>query len=485
MTLAALAALVLVLLLAVLDQTIVAIALPTIVRELGELSHLSWVVTAYLLASTIVAPLYGKLGDMYGRKIVLQIAIVVFLVGSVLCGLSQTTAQLVLARGLQGIGGGGLIVTATAVVGDLVPPRERGRYQGIFGAVFGIATIVGPPLGGLLVDHLSWRWIFYINLPTGAVALFLVGAILRSRTPEQQRTIDYLGAISLSVALTAIVLCTSLGGTAIAWASLSVTGLLVLAIAGTITFIVAEIRADDPILPLGLLRNGTFAIACAVTLIINVSLLGSVTYLPVYLQVVKGQNPSASGLQLLPMMLGMIVTSVASGQIISRWGHLKPFPIAGTAIMAIGLAMLSCLSSANPIWQTSGAAAVVGLGLGMVTQVLVLAAQNSVDFKDLGVATAGTALFRSLGGALGVAIFGAIFANELHTHLGNVAPADSDIISAAASSRLATLDRGLHTVYIESVAAALRPIFIFAAGTAAIACVLACFLPQHPLQRAS
>jgi EmrB/QacA subfamily drug resistance transporter len=485
MTLAALAALVLVLLLAVLDQTIVAIALPTIVRELGELSHLSWVVTAYLLASTIVAPLYGKLGDMYGRKIVLQIAIVVFLVGSVLCGLSQTTAQLVLARGLQGIGGGGLIVTATAVVGDLVPPRERGRYQGIFGAVFGIATIVGPPLGGLLVDHLSWRWIFYINLPTGAVALFLVGAILRSRTPQQQRTIDYLGAISLSVALTAIVLCTSLGGTAIAWASLSVTGLLVLAIAGTITFIVAEIRADDPILPLGLLRNGTFAIACAVTLIINVSLLGSVTYLPVYLQVVKGQNPSASGLQLLPMMLGMIVTSVASGQIISRWGHLKPFPIAGTAIMAIGLAMLSCLSSANPIWQTSGAAAVVGLGLGMVTQVLVLAAQNSVDFKDLGVATAGTALFRSLGGALGVAIFGAIFANELHTHLGNVAPADSDIISAAASSRLATLDRGMHTVYIESVAAALRPIFIFAAGTAAIACVLACFLPQHPLQRAS
>ena len=485
MTLAALAALVLVLLLAVLDQTIVAIALPTIVRELGELSHLSWVVTAYLLASTIVAPLYGKLGDMYGRKIVLQIAIVVFLVGSVLCGLSQTTAQLVLARGLQGIGGGGLIVTATAVVGDLVPPRERGRYQGIFGAVFGIATIVGPPLGGLLVDHLSWRWIFYINLPTGAFALLLVGTILRSRTPQQQRTIDYLGAISLSVALTAIVLCTSLGGTAIAWASLSVTGLLVLAIAGTITFIVAEIRADDPILPLGLLRNGTFAIACAVTLIINVSLLGSVTYLPVYLQVVKGQNPSASGLQLLPMMLGMIVTSVASGQIISRWGHLKPFPIAGTAIMAIGLAMLSCLSSANPIWQTSGAAAVVGLGLGMVTQVLVLAAQNSVDFKDLGVATAGTALFRSLGGALGVAIFGAIFANELHTHLGNVAPADSDMISAAASSRLATLDRGMHTVYIESVAAALRPIFIFAAGTAAIACVLACFLPQHPLQRAS
>jgi EmrB/QacA subfamily drug resistance transporter len=485
MTWTALAALVLVLLLAVLDQTIVAIALPTIVRELGELSHLSWVVTAYLLAGTIVAPLYGKLGDIYGRRIVLQTAIVIFLVGSALCGLSQSTTQLVLARGLQGVGGGGLIVTATAVVGDLVPPRERGRYQGIFGAVFGIATIVGPPLGGLLVDHLSWRWIFYINLPAGIFVLILVGSILRSRAPQQQGTIDYLGALLLSVALTAVILCTSLGGTGIARASPTAIGLLLLAIAGTVAFIVVETRAADPIVPLGLLRNRTFAIACTVTLIINVSLLGSVTYLPIYLQVVKGQNPSASGLQLLPMMIGMIITSFASGQMISRWGHLKPFPIAGTAVMAIGLVMLSRLTPASPIWQTSGAAAVVGLGLGMVTQVLVLAAQNSVDFKDLGVATSGTQLFRSLGGALGIAIFGAIFANELHAHLGNVAPADADIFSGAASSGPATSDGTAHTLYIESVAAALRPIFLVAAGTAAAACVLSCFMPRSPLQRSS
>lgn len=485
MTWTALAALVLVLLLAVLDQTIVAIALPTIVRELGELSHVSWVVTAYLLAGTIVAPLYGKLGDMYGRRIVLQTAIVIFLVGSALCGLSQSVTQLVLARGLQGVGGGGLIVTATAVVGDLVPPRERGRYQGIFGAVFGIATIVGPPLGGLLVDRLSWRWIFYINLPAGVFVLLLVGAILRSRAPQQQGTIDYLGAILLSVALTAVILCMSLGGTVITWVSPTTIGLLVLAIAGTIAFIVAETRAADPILPLSLLRNRTFAIACTVTLIINVSLLGSVTYLPIYLQVVKGQNPSASGLQLLPMMIGMIITSFASGQMISGWGHLKPFPIAGTAVMAVGLVMLSRLTSASPIWQTSGAAAVVGLGLGMVTQVLVLAAQNSVDFKDLGVATSGTQLFRSLGGALGIAIFGAIFASELHAHLGNVAPADADIFSGAASSRLAASDRAMYALYIESVAAALRPIFIVAAGTAAAACVLSCFMPRSPLQKSS
>ncbi len=485
MTWTALAALVLVLLLAVLDQTIVAIALPTIVRELGELSHLSWVVTAYLLAGTIVAPLYGKLGDMYGRRIVLQTAIVIFLVGSALCGLSQSVTQLVLARGLQGIGGGGLIVTATAVVGDLVPPRERGRYQGIFGAVFGIATIVGPPLGGFLVDHLSWRWIFYINLPAGVFVLLLVGTILRSRAPQQQGTIDYLGAILLSVALTAIILCMSLGGTVIAWVSPSVIGLLVLAIAGTIAFIVVETRAADPILPLGLLHNRTFAIACTVTLIINVSLLGSVTYLPIYLQVVKGQNPSASGLQLLPMMIGMIITSFASGQMISRWGHLKPFPIAGTAVMAAGLVMLSRLTPASPIWQTSGAAAVVGLGLGMVTQVLVLAAQNSVGFKDLGVATSGTQLFRSLGGALGIAIFGAIFASELHAHLGNVAPADADVLSGAASSRLAVSDRAMYALYIESVAAALRPIFIVAAGTAAAACLLSCFMPRSSLPKSS
>ena len=485
MTWTALSVLVLVLLLAVLDQTIVAIALPTIVRELGELSHVSWVVTAYLLVGTIVAPLYGKLGDMYGRRIVLQTAIVIFLVGSALCGLSQSVTQLVLARGLQGVGGGGLIVTATAVVGDLVPPRERGRYQGIFGAVFGIATIVGPPLGGLLVDHLSWRWIFYINLPAGVFVLLLIGTILRSRAPQQQGTIDYLGAILLSVALTAVILCMSLGGTVITWVSPTAIGLLVLAIAGTIAFIVAETRAADPILPLSLLRNRTFAIACTVTLIINVSLLGSVTYLPIYLQVVKGQNPSASGLQLLPMMIGMIITSFASGQMISRWGHLKPFPIAGTAVMAVGLVMLSRLTSASPIWQTSGAAAVVGLGLGMVTQVLVLAAQNSVDFKDLGVATSGTQLFRSLGGALGIAIFGAIFASELHAHLGNVTPADADIFSGAASSRLAASDRAMYALYIESVTAALRPIFIVAAGTAAAACVLSCFMPRSPLQKSS
>ena len=476
------AALILVLLLAALDQTIVSTALPTIVGELGGVTHLSWVVTAYLLASTIVAPLYGKFGDIHGRKIILQVAIVIFLMGSALCGLAQTMMQLVFFRGLQGIGGGGLIVTTIAVIADLVPPRERGRYQGVFGAVFGIATIVGPLLGGFFVDHLSWRWIFYVNLPTGVLALVVVAAVLRSPTTRRQHVIDYLGAILLSVALTAIILFTSLGGTTLAWASPVTLGLIALGITGTIAFIAAEARAHEPILPLSLFRNRTFAITSAVGLIVGLSLFGSITYLPIYLQVVKGESPSASGLQLMPMMLGMLMTSVASGRVISRWGHYKPFPIVGTAIMTIGLLMLSRLSAEHSVWQTSIDALVLGLGLGMVMQVLVLAAQNSVDFEHLGVATSGTTLFRSLGGALGVALFGAIFANGLYAHLVAVIPSGADIPSATNPAGLTALPPELRGPYIAAVTAALRPVFGIAAIVAAVACVLAWFLREIPLR---
>lgn len=475
------AALILVLLLAALDQTIVSTALPTIVGELGGVTHLSWVVTAYLLSSTIVSPLYGKFGDTHGRKIILQVAVVIFLVGSALCGLAQTMLQLILFRGLQGLGGGGLIVTTIAVVGDLVPPRERGRYQGVFGAVFGVATIIGPLLGGFFVDHLSWRWIFYINLPTGALALAVIGAVLHSPSTRRQHVVDYVGAALLSVSLTAIILFTSLGGTTLPWTSRITVGLIALGLISAIAFVVAEARAREPIMPLILFRNGTFAIASAVGLIVGLSLFGSITYLPIYLQVVKGESPTASGLQLMPMMLGMLATSIASGRIISAWGRYKPFPIAGTAIMTVGLLMLSRLSAEHAVWETSVDALVLGLGLGMVMQVLVLAAQNSVDFEHLGVATSGTTLFRSLGGALGVAIFGAIFANGLYAHLVAVIPPGTAIPSATDPAGLAALSPELRADYIAALVAALQPVFVIAAIVSATACGLALLLREVPL----
>jgi len=358
----------------------------------------------------------------------------------------------------------------------------RGRYQGVFGAVFGIATIIGPLLGGFFIDHLSWRWIFYINLPTGALALAVIAAVLHSPTTRRQHVIDYLGAALLSIALTAIILFTSLGGTTLPWASPVTLGLIALGLIGMIAFVATEARAHEPILPLSLFRNSTFVIASAVSLIVGLSLFGSITYLPIYLQVVKSESPTASGLQLMPMMLGMLTTSIASGRIISAWGRYKPFPIAGTAIMTIGLLMLSRLSADHAVWQTSVDALVLGLGLGMVMQVLVLAAQNSVDFEHLGVATSGTTLFRSLGGALGVAIFGAIFANGLHANLVAVVPPGTAIPSATDPAGLAALSPDLRAAYIAALVTALRPVFVIAAIVAATACGIALLLREMPLR---
>ena len=475
-------ALFLVLLLAALDQTIVSTALPTIVGELGGLTHLSWVVTAYLLSSTVVGPLYGKLGDLYGRKIVLQIAIVIFLAGSALCGLAQDMVQLVVFRALQGIGGGGLIVTTIAIISDIIPPRERGRYQGFFGATFGVATIIGPLLGGFFVDQLSWRWIFYVNLPTGAVALAVIAAVLRSPTVRRSHDIDYGGAVLLTLALSALVLFTSLGGTSFPWSSPVILGLMTVAMVGAIAFVLAEWRAAEPILPLELFRNRNFSVSSTVGFIVGVSLFGSVTYLPIYLQVVKGETPTASGLQLMPMMLGMLVTSIASGRIISRWGRYKPFPIAGTAIMTFGLVLVSRLSVEGSVWQTSIDASVLGFGMGMVMQVLVLAVQNSVDYRHLGVATSGTMLFRSIGGAVGVSLFGAIFANGLARNLHGVASSGTDLMSAVNPMALQALSPAARAPYAEAVMTALHPVFLLAAAVAALGFVLTWLLQETPLR---
>ena len=476
------ASLFLVLLLAALDQTIVSTALPTIVGELGGLTHLSWVVTAYLLSSTVVTPLYGKLGDLHGRKVVLQVAIVVFLVGSALCGLAQNMLQLILFRFLQGIGGGGLIVITMAVIGDLIAPRERGRYQGLFGAVFGLATIIGPLLGGFFVDHLTWRWIFYINLPTGVLALGVLAVALPSQPSRRARTIDYTGAALLSIALTSIILVTSLGGNSFPWNSLFIWTLSLVAFLSAVAFVVAETRSSEPIFSLRLFRNRIFAISSAVGLIVGLSLFGSVTYLPIYLQVVKGESPTRSGLQLMPMMLGMLVTSVMSGRLISRWGHYKPFPIVGTAVMTLGLFLISHISVEMRVWQVSGAALVLGLGMGMVMQVLVLAVQNSVAYGELGVATSGVTLFRSIGGTLGVAMFGAIFAHGLQDQLSVLLPQGTAIPGAASRDALQALPPVLHAAYITAIVAALQPVFLVATAIAAVGFLLTCGLREIPLR---
>jgi EmrB/QacA subfamily drug resistance transporter len=478
--------LLLVLFLAALDQTIVATALPTIVGDLGGLDHISWVVTAYLLAQTVVTPLYGKLGDMYGRKIVLQTALLVFLAGSALCGQSQSMDELIAFRAVQGLGGGGLIVSAQAAIGDVVPPRERGRYTGLFGAVFGLASVAGPLLGGFLTSHLSWRWIFYVNLPLGVVALFVLGATLPAVAERVHHTIDYLGTGLLGAGLAAIVLAASLGGTSEPWGSpliigLGVGGALLLAV-----FLVAERRAREPILPPRLFANRVFASTSAVGFIVGFALFGAVTYLPLFLQVVQGASPTGSGLQLLPLMIGLLITSIASGQAITRTGHYKAFPIAGTAVMVLGLYLLSTMDSATSKQTTAAFMLVLGLGLGMVMQVLVLAVQNAVDYGDLGVATSGATLFRSIGGSLGTSILGAIFANRLRTELTSLLP-------AGAASRVGggvqvnpkqidALPAPLRASYLHAFTNSLNTVFEVAAAVALVAFAAAWLISELPLR---
>src|SRR3954466_579889 len=406
-------ALLLVMLLASLDQTIVSTALPTIVGELGGLEHISWVVTAYLLAVTVVTPLYGKRGDLYGRKLVLQAALVIFLVGSALCGLAQGMTELIAFRAIQGLGGGGLMVVTLAVVGDIIPPRDRGRYQGFFGAVFGVSTVVGPLLGGFFVDSLSWRWIFYVNLPLGLLALGVIAVTFRAREVHVRHRIDYLGGAVLAAGLTAIVLYTSLGGHEQPWGAPGMVALLLAGVALLGLFALVERRAAEPILPLELFRNPVFRVTVAVGFVVGFALFGAVTYLPLYLQTVRGHTPTVSGLLMTPMMGGVLIASITSGQLISRRGRYKVFPVVGTAVMGVGMLLLSRLAVDTPAIVSGAFMLVLGLGLGMTMQVLVLAAQNAVDYEHLGVATSGATLFRQIGGSIGVAIFGAIFANRL------------------------------------------------------------------------
>ncbi|WP_369197266.1 MFS transporter [Streptomyces djakartensis] len=481
-------ALLLGMLLAALDQTIVSTALPTIVSDLGGLDHLSWVVTAYLLAATAATPLWGKLGDQYGRKRLFQTAIVIFLIGSALCGAAQDMGQLIAFRALQGLGGGGLIVLSMAIVGDLVPPRERGRYQGLFGAVFGATSVLGPLLGGVLTQHASWRWVFYINLPVGVVALAVIAAVLHIPRNRQRHVIDYLGTFLIAAVATCLVLVASLGGTTWGWGSPQIIGLAVLGVLLACAFVAVERRAAEPVLPLKLFRVRTFTLSAVISFVVGFAMFGAMTYLPTFLQVVHGISPTLSGVHMLPMVAGLLLASTTSGQIVSRTGRWKVFPIAGTGITALGLLLLHQLDENSSTAELSGFFFVFGLGLGLVMQVLVLIVQNAVPYEDLGVATSGATFFRSIGASFGVAVFGSVFAGRLGDLLtdafrGTRLPAGVSAGSLEADPRgIAALPPGLRPAALHAYAVAITDVFLYAAPVALLGFVLAWFLKEDRLR---
>jgi EmrB/QacA subfamily drug resistance transporter len=473
--------LLLVMLLAALDSTIVATALPTIVGEFGGLAHISWVVTAYLLAQTIVTPIYGKLGDLYGRKRVLQVAIVIFLVGSALCGLSQSMSHLIIFRAVQGLGGGGLMVTTQAVVADVVPPRARGRYQGIFGAAFGFASIAGPLVGGYFTTHWTWRWIFYINLPVGIIALVVLAATLPAQSSFARHAIDYLGAALLAVTLASIVLVTDLGGTVYEFSSPLMIALIVISVAGLIAFVVVERRASEPILPLPLFRTRDVWVTSVVGLIVGFALIGSVTYLPVFLQIVKGLSPTESGLRMVPLMAGTLVTSIIAGQLVSRTGKYRLFPIIGTTIVTLSLLLISRMTAETSTLAASLYMLLLGLGLGFVMQVLIIAVQNAVDYRDLGVATSNAILFRFIGGSLGTALLGAVLATQLNANVQRLMPGTAALDSISPQA-LNGLSPALRAAYTEAFVASLSSVFLVAAVISFFGLLVALLLPERPLR---
>lgn len=471
-------------LLAALDQTIVATALPTVVADLGGAGHQSWVVTSYLLASTIVTAVVGKVGDLFGRKVVFQAAVLFFLAGSVLCGLSGSMTMLVAARALQGIGGGAMMVTATALIGEVIPLRDRGRYQGALGAVFGVTTVIGPLLGGFFTDHMSWRWAFWINVPVGILVLVIAaGAIPALVRSGRRPAIDYVGILFVGLGASGLTLATSWGGGEYAWTSPMIIGLFIGSITALVLFVRAETRAAEPILPMRLFRSPVFTVCCVLSFIVGFAMLGALTFLPTFMQFVDGVSATESGLRTLPMVAGLLITSTGSGALVGRTGRYKIFPVMGTAIMVVGFLLLSRMDATTPFVLQSLYLFILGTGIGLCMQVLILTVQNTSRFDDLGVATSGVTFFRTIGSSFGAAIFGSLFANFLSSRLVT-AIAESGAPPAAGESPkvLHELPPEIAAPIVEAYADSLGLVFLCAAPVALLGFVVSLFLKEVPLQ---